>query len=50
MKILVFDKQTGKLAWTETHYTNTTLAKALKSLKKNNFNPAYFDFKLRSVQ
>ncbi|MBT2696382.1 hypothetical protein J7E79_02885 [Bacillus sp. ISL-40] len=49
MKIEVIEKSTGKIVWTEIHYTNTTLFKALEQLKENNFNPDYFHFKLKKA-
>ncbi len=43
--IEVYDKETGKLVWTESHDCRADRELAIKLLKENNFNPDYFEYK-----
>lgn len=46
-EVVLIDKDTNKVSWIEEHENKSDALKAMKDLKKNHFNPDYFDYFIR---
>lgn len=44
MELKVVDKQTGRIVWNEVHDTEEAILKAIEDLKRDHFNPRFFNF------
>ncbi|WP_157967875.1 hypothetical protein [Paraliobacillus sp. X-1268] len=44
--IEIYDRETKKLIWTESHSKRQEREDAIQLLKERNFNPDYFEYKL----
>lgn len=44
--IIITDKSTGQIEWTETYYDQITTFKNYVQLQNLTFNPEYFDYKV----